>query len=124
MPAWPQRRSLGDRAARGRFTEGRDSTLSREDDGAGVGFLAGAGAGRGWYRPAMPYDPAYDDEEKKGASDGDSTRIFKDFDCPDCSANNPYDDGFGDGDEVRCYYCGQDYLAQVNDSGRLKLKAL
>jgi hypothetical protein len=72
----------------------------------------------------MPYDPAYDDEEKKGSGEADSSRIFKDFDCPDCSANNPYDDGFGDGDEVRCYYCGQEYRAQVNDSGRLKLKAV
>jgi hypothetical protein len=51
-------------------------------------------------------------------------RRFNDFDCPDCNANNPYDDSFGDGDEVRCYYCGQDFRAEVSDSGRLRLKAL
>ncbi len=77
----------------------------------------------------MPYDPAYDDEDKdkdrKGSSAEDGKeRVFKDFDCPDCNANNPYDDGFGDGDEVRCYYCGQEFRAEVNDSGRLRLKVL
>lgn len=73
----------------------------------------------------MPYDPAYDDEEKKGSGDeGDSSRRFNDFDCPECSANNPYDDAFGDGDEIRCYYCGQEFRAHVNDSGRLRLKAV
>ena len=52
------------------------------------------------------------------------TRRFGDFDCPDCSANNPYDDKFGDGDEIRCYYCGQEFRVAVDDSGRLKLRVL
>ncbi len=51
-------------------------------------------------------------------------RRFGDFDCPDCSANNPYDDTFGDGDEVRCYYCGQEFRAEVNDSGKLRLRVV
>lgn len=74
----------------------------------------------------MPYDPAYDEEEKqdRNGEEAGQARRFKDFDCPDCAANNPYDDGFGDGDEVLCYYCGQEYKVQVNDSGRLKLKVL
>lgn len=72
----------------------------------------------------MPYDQGYDDEEKKGSGEGGNDRRFKDFDCPECSANNPYDDSFGDGDEVRCYYCGQEFRADVNDSGKLRLKAL
>jgi hypothetical protein len=72
----------------------------------------------------MPYDPGYDDDDSKGSAEGGSDRRFKDFDCPDCSANNPYDDSFGDGDEVRCYYCGQEFRASVNESGRLRLKAL
>jgi hypothetical protein len=71
----------------------------------------------------MPYDPAYDDEDKKG-TEGGQDRRFKDFDCPDCAANNPYDDGFGHGEEVRCYYCGQEYRAEVTDAGRLRLKAI
>lgn len=72
----------------------------------------------------MPYDQGYDDDDSKGSGEGGSERRFKDFDCPDCAANNPYDDGFGDGDEVRCYYCGQEFRASVNESGRLRLKAL
>jgi len=70
----------------------------------------------------MPFDPGYDEDDDGGEPGQD--RRFKDFDCPDCAANNPYDDGFGHGDEVRCYYCGQDYVADVSDSGRLKLKPL
>ncbi|HTN53190.1 MAG TPA: hypothetical protein VML50_12350 [Anaeromyxobacter sp.] len=71
----------------------------------------------------MPIDHAYEDDDPPGGAEGRSRR-FKDFDCPDCAANNPYDDGFGHGDEVRCYYCGQEYKAEVNDSGRLKLRAI
>lgn len=72
----------------------------------------------------MPHDPGYDDDDKGEGAEQGARRRFADFDCPDCSANNPYDDGFGDGDEVRCYYCGQEYKASVNDSGRLRLKPL
>ncbi len=71
----------------------------------------------------MPYDHSYDDEDepKRGESE-DRSRRFGDFDCPECSANNPYDDSFGHGDEVRCYYCGQEFKAEVNDSGKLRLR--
>jgi hypothetical protein len=73
----------------------------------------------------MPYDPAYDEEEKQDSvEEAGRRRRFTDFDCPECSANNPYDDGFGDGDEVRCYYCGQEFRAEVSDTGRLKLKII
>ncbi len=64
-------------------------------------------------------DPNTHEEEESGG--GDAKRR-KDFDCPDCNANNPYDDGIGPGDEVRCYYCGQEFRVEVNDSGRLRLK--
>jgi len=72
----------------------------------------------------MPYDPHSADEdevEAKGVGEG-SSRRFQDFDCPACNANNPYDDGFGDGDEVLCYYCGQEFTAKVSDGGRLRLR--
>ncbi len=74
----------------------------------------------------MPYDPAYDEEEDKRdtADEAGQGRRFKDFDCPDCAANNPYDDGFGDGDEVLGNYCGLEFVAQVSDSGKLKLKVV
>jgi hypothetical protein len=74
----------------------------------------------------MPYDPHGDDEDDldqaRGSGEG-RRRRFQDFDCPDCNANNPYDDGFGDGEEIRCYYCGQEFLVLVSDEGRLRLRA-
>jgi hypothetical protein len=70
----------------------------------------------------MAFDPGYEEDED-GADEG-AARRFGDFDCPECAANNPYDDRFGDGDEIRCYYCGQEFRAQVSDAGRLKLKAI
>jgi DNA-directed RNA polymerase subunit RPC12/RpoP len=71
----------------------------------------------------MPIDQNEDDEKPTGEDLG-KTRRFSDFDCPECSANNPWDESFGDGDDVRCFYCGQEFKAQVNDSGRLKLKVV
>ncbi len=71
----------------------------------------------------MPLDDGYDDDHGSH-DDGGRERRFKDFDCPECSANTPYDDSFGHGDEVRCYSCGQELRAEVTDSGRLKLKAI
>jgi transcription elongation factor Elf1 len=73
----------------------------------------------------MPYDPhgQDDDDDKDQAGEAlGSRRRFNDFDCPDCNANNPYDDAFGDGDEIRCYYCGQEFRVQVSDEGRLRLR--
>ncbi|HVP67466.1 MAG TPA: hypothetical protein VMT17_09410 [Anaeromyxobacteraceae bacterium] len=70
----------------------------------------------------MPLDPhAYEEESPSGEELGRRTR-FGDFDCPSCDANNPYDEGFGDGDEVLCYYCGQEYEVRVSDDGRLRLR--
>ena len=70
----------------------------------------------------MPVDAGYEDDE--AGDEAGRGRRFDDFDCPDCAANNPYDDTFGDGDEVRCYYCGQDFRVQVSEEGRLRLKSL
>jgi DNA-directed RNA polymerase subunit RPC12/RpoP len=46
------------------------------------------------------------------------------FDCPECSANNPYDEGFKDGSEIRCHYCAQAFLVQILDESRMKLKPI
>jgi hypothetical protein len=72
----------------------------------------------------MPIDHYEDDDARPSGEDMGRARRFGDFDCPDCSANNPYDDGFGNGDEVRCYYCGQEFRAEVNDSGKLRLRVV
>ena len=67
----------------------------------------------------MPYDPHGDDAGEEWREP--AARRWDEFDCPACSANNPCGDRFGDGDEVRCSYCGQDFVVRVSGSGRLKL---
>ncbi len=67
----------------------------------------------------VDFDP---DSEEKATSESLSSRRFGDFDCPSCNANNPHEDTFGDGDEVRCYYCGTEFEARVDDFGKLRLK--
>lgn len=69
--------------------------------------------------PADQYD--FDDDDQKKES---GRRTFKEFDCPSCSANNPTDPPFGDGDELLCNYCGTEFKAFVSDEGRVKLKEL
>jgi hypothetical protein len=70
----------------------------------------------------VPYDPhAYDDDEPDLSG---AARRFNDFDCTVCNANNPYDEAFGHGDDIQCFYCGQEFRVVVTDSGRLKLKEL
>jgi DNA-directed RNA polymerase subunit RPC12/RpoP len=55
------------------------------------------------------------------ASKGEPKKRLKGFDCPECSAHNPYDDGFGEGDEVRCYYCGLEFKVTESD-GKFKYR--
>jgi hypothetical protein len=59
----------------------------------------------------------YDDSEMKTQG-----TVFNEFDCPECDANNPYDDGFCGGDEVRCFYCGEVYKVMINGNGKPKFK--
>ncbi len=47
-----------------------------------------------------------------------------DFDCPVCSANNPYDDGFKPGDEIRCFYCGQEFKVEKTAEGRWRYREI
>lgn len=71
----------------------------------------------------MPIDPhAFEEGDSEGADGGQSGRRFKEFECPVCNANNPHDDGFGEGEEVRCFYCGQEFEAGLTTTGRLKLR--
>ncbi|MCP4504058.1 MAG: hypothetical protein GY822_29385 [Deltaproteobacteria bacterium] len=51
----------------------------------------------------------------------ETSRVFKEFDCPSCDANNPWDDGFTYGGEIRCHYCGCEYEVSQG-SGKSKLK--
>ena len=69
----------------------------------------------------MPTDPYAFDEEAQPREE-ERRRRYTEFECPACDATNPCDDGFGDGDDVLCSYCGQEFRAAVTDDGRLKLK--
>jgi hypothetical protein len=64
-----------------------------------------------------------DEDEKRTGKELGSRRRFSDFECPTCSANNPFDD-FGNNDEVLCNWCGVQFKAVVDDEGNLKLKEL
>jgi hypothetical protein len=78
---------------------------------------------------SMPYDKATmghiaemeEEEAKKSGENLGARRKFNEFECPTCSANNPFDD-FGHGDEVHCAWCGLGFTATVDDDGRLKLR--
>jgi hypothetical protein len=71
----------------------------------------------------MQHDQNYDEDDDKSMEQEGKGRRFGDFDCPDCNANNPHD-GFGDEDEIRCYYCGMEFVVTVTEEGRLKLREL
>jgi DNA-directed RNA polymerase subunit RPC12/RpoP len=46
------------------------------------------------------------------------------FDCPECDANNPWEEGFQEEDEVRCHYCAQDLRVVALEANRIKWKLL
>ena len=62
-----------------------------------------------------------DDEEKKTGKELGTKRKFDEFECPSCSANNPFDT-FGNGDDVICGWCAMEFRVVVDDEGTLKLK--
>lgn len=64
-----------------------------------------------------------DDYGDESPSQLRSKRFFS-FDCPACSANTPMDDGFSDGDELRCSYCGLDFLMRVTEEGTIRLREI
>ena len=66
-------------------------------------------------------DALDDDDEKPTGSALGSRRRFEEFECPACSANNPFDT-FGNGDDVLCNWCGMEFRVIVDDEGTLKLK--
>jgi hypothetical protein len=69
----------------------------------------------------VPIDPHGFDEDDE-VPDAGRRKKFHEWECPDCAAPNPYDDGFGDGDDLTCCYCGVEFRAAVNADGNLKLK--
>jgi transcription elongation factor Elf1 len=68
-------------------------------------------------------DRTYDDEDEVKAEIKAETGLAYEFECPECNAHNPYDDGFGDGSEIVCYYCGTNFKVKLAE-GKMKLKPL
>ena len=66
------------------------------------------------------YEETEDEDTKSGKALG-TKRKFDEFECPACSAHNPFDT-FGHGDDVLCNWCGMEFRAVVDDEGNLKLK--
>jgi len=64
----------------------------------------------------------YEDEKRTGRTLGRRRKISE-FECPTCSAHNPFEE-FGNEDEVVCNWCGLQFKAVINDEGKLKLKEL
>ena len=64
---------------------------------------------------------AEEDESRKSGEHLGTRRKFNEFECPTCTAYNPHEE-FGDGEEIRCSYCGLGFKAVVDDEGRLKLR--
>jgi len=78
----------------------------------------------------MSKDPRFDagamheheeDEAKKDPRRLGRKRMFDEFECPTCSAHNPFTE-FGDNDEVTCGYCGAYFIVKITDEGDLTLR--
>jgi DNA-directed RNA polymerase subunit RPC12/RpoP len=42
--------------------------------------------------------------------------IFTEWECPECTAHNPFDQGFTIGDDLFCVYCGSVFLVKKVDT--------
>jgi hypothetical protein len=58
----------------------------------------------------------FDDDDEK-----EKKQKTNEFECPECYAHNPVDDGFADGGEVTCFYCGVEFHV-IESGGRFKFK--
>lgn len=60
-------------------------------------------------------DDEYGDEPRQKT-------IWTEFDCPECSANNPFDEGFRHNDELVCQYCGLPWRVKADGDGGFRLQ--
>lgn len=65
-----------------------------------------------------------DDDDDKKSSKSKSGKAPKDWDCPTCEANNPTDEGIANGHELRCNYCGNEFMVSFTDAGKMKFKEI
>ena len=68
----------------------------------------------------MEYD---EDSEKESAAEALRANQLKEFDCPDCNANNQCDPPATDGAEILCNYCGTEFLLKIQD-GKVRFKEM
>ena len=78
---------------------------------SGIGVVSPFGVGR----------ERFWDHVRRGCS---GTRAITEFDCLDCDANNPWPDGVSDGEELRCHYCGAEFMASIKGARKLKLRPM
>lgn len=72
----------------------------------------------------MDYDKYEEDEDRRDRERAQAKLLFREFECPSCSADNPTEEPFGNGAEVMCNYCGTEFKATVSEEGKLKLREL
>jgi transcription elongation factor Elf1 len=88
--------------------------------------MAGGGKGDDSY----DYAKYTDDDDARPKVKRDKSGILRqegrryEFDCPDCDANNPWSDGFDDGADVRCHYCGLEFNVTFLERNKLKFRAI
>ena len=47
--------------------------------------------------------------------------IFEEWECPECTAHNPNDNGFTFQDELFCAWCGQVFVVRKQNEEEFKL---
>ncbi len=61
----------------------------------------------------------YDLDDEEDTRDGPRKPgpPWTEFECPECTADNSYSDGFGPRDDVTCMVCGMPWTVRQTDSG-------
>jgi hypothetical protein len=42
-------------------------------------------------------------------------KVFTEWECPECTAHNPFENGFSVGDELFCNWCGQVFSVRASE---------
>jgi len=65
----------------------------------------------------------YDDDDDDGGNKK-KKKGNTEFECPECNAHNPVHDGYDEGSEVQCFYCGVEFRVLAGSGGKFKFKAI
>jgi len=72
----------------------------------------------------VQHDKYEEEEDGRDKARAQAKLLFREFECPSCTANNPAESPFGNGAELLCNYCGTEFKALVSEEGKLKLREL